>query len=343
MTVEINGRAVGPGERPYVIAEAGINFLNDVDLGTAFVDAAADAGADAIKFQTHLPDAEMVRSEMERIGRGDVYRTIANHELSPSDHEELKTHAEDRDITFLSTPYSVPGVRRLEELDVPAFKIGSGELTNEHLLREAARSGKPLLVSTGMARREEIRETVALLEEVGVSYALFYCVSAYPTPMEDVALDTIDALRSEFGVPVGFSDHTLGIEASVVAMARGADVVEKHFTLDRSLPGPDQAVSIEPDELGDLVEYATVIEQTGGDASDITDDESEVQSWARHSVVTETAVAAGEEFTTENVTAKRPNTGISARHFYEILGKTASVDLDANQAVAPEDVEDWDR
>lgn len=342
MTLNIDGRRVGPGERPYIIAEAGINFLNDVDLGKAFIDAAVDAGADAIKFQTHIPDAEMNRAEMERIGRGDVYEAVARHELSEADHEELQTYARERGVTFLSTPYSVPAVRLLESLDVPAFKIGSGELTNERLLRRAADSGKPLLVSTGMAHRDEVRETATLLEELDVPYALFYCVSAYPTPIEDIDLDTVDDLRSEFDVPVGFSDHSLGTEASVVAMARGADIIEKHFTLDRSLPGPDQAVSIEPDELAELVEYSKVVDQTSGGGTTVTDEESEVQSWARHSVVTEEPVREGETFTTDNLTTKRPNTGVPARRFSEIVGATASRDLDANAVLADDDVDELD-
>lgn len=339
MTLEIDGRPIGPGERPYIIAEAGINFLNDVELGKAFIDAAVEAGADAIKFQTHIPDEEMNRAEMERIGRDDVYEAVAQHELPEADHEELQTYARERGITFLSTPYSVPAVRLLESLDVPAFKIGSGELTNEHLLRRAADSGKPLLVSTGMAHRDEVRETVTLLDELDVPYALFYCVSAYPTPIEDIDLDSVDALRSEFDVPVGFSDHSLGTEASVVAMARGADIIEKHFTLDRSLPGPDQEVSIEPDELAELVEYSKVVSQTSGRVPTVTDEESEVQSWARHSVVTEESVAEGETFTTDNLTTKRPNTGVPARRFSEVVGATASRDLDANTVLVDDDVD----
>lgn len=340
MTLDIDGRTIGPGKRPYIIAEAGINFLNDINLGKAFIDAAVDADADAIKFQTHIPDAEMNRSEMERIGQIDVYEAVAQHSLSETDHEELQTYARERGITFLSTPYSVPAVRLLESLDVPALKIGSGELTNEHLLRRAADIGKPLLVSTGMAHRDEIRETATLLAELDVPYALFYCVSAYPTPIEDIDLDTVDDLRSEFDVPVGFSDHSLGTEASVVAMARGADIIEKHFTLDRSLPGPDQAVSIEPDELTKLVEYSKIISQISGEATTLTDEESEVQSWARHSVVTEEPVTEGETFTTDNLTTKRPNTGVPARRFSEIVGATASRDLDANTVLTDGDIDE---
>jgi N-acetylneuraminate synthase/N,N'-diacetyllegionaminate synthase len=342
MIIKINGRAIGSGERPYIIAEAGINFLNNVDLGKAFIDAAAEAGADAIKFQTHVPDGEMVRSEMERIGRGDIYETVTQHELTESDHEELQAYARDRDITFFSTPYSVSAVRLLESLDVPAFKIGSGELTNEHLLREAADSGEPLLVSTGMAQREEVRETATLLNELAAPHALFYCVSAYPTPIEDIDLDTIDALRSEFGVPVGFSDHTLGTEASVVAMARGADIIEKHFTLDRTLPGPDQEVSIEPDELAELVGYSEVVDRTSGRATELTEDESEVQSWARHSVVAEHPVIKGETFTADDLTTKRPNTGLPARRFDEVVGATATRDIAANTLLTVEDIDRLD-
>ena len=339
MTISIDGRPIGRDEQPYVIAEAGINFLNDIDLGKAFIDAAADAGADAIKFQTHIPDAEMVRSEMESIGRNDVYETVSEYELSRAEHTELMSHAECRDITFFSTPYSVPAVRLLEELDVPTFKIGSGELTNDYLVREVASSDTPVLVSTGMAKHEEVRETVTLLEELNVEYALFYCVSAYPTPMEEVELDTIDELRSEFEVPVGFSDHTLGTEASVVAMAKGADIIEKHFTIDRSLPGPDQAVSIEPDELSELVTYSEIVSETRGNRKILTQNEAEVQSWARHSIVTDCPVAAGETFSVDNLTTKRPNTGVSARRFYEIVGAKATRDLEADTVVQADDID----
>jgi N-acetylneuraminate synthase/N,N'-diacetyllegionaminate synthase len=339
MTIAIDSRTIGEGNRPYIIAEAGINFLNDVRLGKAFIEEAAAAGADAIKFQTHIASAEMVRDEMDRIGRGDVYDVVEENELSVADHEALQSHCAEHGITFLSTPFSVAGVERLADLNVPAIKIGSGELTDSHILREASQLGNPLLVSTGMATQDDVRETVQMLESKDADYALFYCVSEYPTSIEDVHLDTIAALRSEFGVPIGFSDHTQGIEAAAVAMARGADIIEKHFTIDRALPGPDQVVSVEPSELEKLVEYAEVCQSTRGGRADITAEESETQQWARHSVVTAEPIAEGETLTTYNLTTKRPNTGIPARKYYDVIGSKATRRLDADEILTQADID----
>jgi N-acetylneuraminate synthase/N,N'-diacetyllegionaminate synthase len=337
--IAFDGVEIGPGARPFVVAEAGVNFRDDIDLAKAFVEVAADKGADAVKFQTHVQSEEMVESEMRDLDLGGLYDRMGVYELSMSQHRELKAHCEDHGVTFLSTPFSVAGVERLEELGVAAYKVGSGELTNHKLLRTIAETGKPMIVSTGMHNMDTVRESVALLADHAESFMLLYCVSEYPTEPEDFNLGVIDRMRSEFDVPVGFSDHSTGVEAAAVAMARGADLVEKHFTIDRRLPGGDQDVSVEPEELAKLAEYAHLCHVTRDDEKEVREDEAAIADWARHSVVTAEPVAAGEAFTDENLTAKRPGVGIPANEFYDVVGKTATRDLEANTVVRADDVE----
>jgi N-acetylneuraminate synthase/N,N'-diacetyllegionaminate synthase len=326
-------------KKPYVVAEAGVNFRDDVKLAKAFVEEAAVAGADAVKFQTHVPDGEMVKSEMRDLGLGDLYERMGVYALSMDEHRELKTHCEEHDVTFLSTPFSIPAVERLEDLGVGAFKVGSGELTNYHLLRTIAETGKPMIVSTGMHDMATVRETYEFLSEHTSSFMFLYCVSEYPTEPSDFNLGLIERMHEEFGVPVGFSDHSTGVEAAAVAMARGAALVEKHFTIDRRLPGGDQEVSIEPEELEKLVEYANLCFETRDDEKELRDDEAAIAEWARHSVVTTTDIIAGETITADQLTTKRPGTGIPATEFDDVVDRTAARDLDANTTLRESDLE----
>lgn len=337
--ISFDGVEIGSESKPFIVAEAGVNFRDDIDLAKAFIEEAAENGADAVKFQTHVQDEEMVESGMRELDLGGLYDRMGVYELSMDEHRELKSHCEGHGVRFLSTPFSVAGVEQLEELGVEAYKIGSGELTNHKLLRTIAETGKPMIVSTGMHSMETVRNTVDLLEEHADSFILLYCVSQYPTEPEDFNLGVINRMAEEFDVPVGFSDHSTGVEAAAVAMARGACLVEKHFTIDRRLPGGDQEVSIEPDELAKLAEYATLCHVTKDAEKEVREDEAAIADWARHSVVTADAIASGEQFTDKNLTAKRPGTGVPADEFYDIVGKTAARDLDANTVVSPDDVE----
>ena len=329
-TIEIDGRAIGEGERPFIVAEAGSNFRADITLGKRFIEEAASAGADAIKFQTLHNERDMARTAMEELGMGDLYERIGENSLSEADHHELKAHCDAHDITFLSTPFSAGSVAILEEIDVPAIKIGSGELTDFHILKTAAETGKPLIVSTGMADRETIARTCEFLTEQNAEFMLLYCVSLYPTEPDQFELGVIQELREEFDVPVGFSDHSVGIGVPAAAMARGACLVEKHFTIDRRLPGGDQSVSVEPEELATLVDHAQVSHVTRGNEKPLHDEEAAVANWARHSVVTATDIGAGEELTEATLTTTRPGTGISAHRFYDILGQETAVDVPAD-------------
>ena len=337
--IEFDNERIGRNQRPYVVAEAGVNFRDDIDLGKAFIEEAAAAGDDAVKFQTHVPDAEMVESEMDALGMSDLYERMVVYDLSLDEHRELKHHCEEHGVTFLSTPFSPAAVERLEEVGVGAYKVGSGELTNHHLLRTIAETDKPMIVSTGMHDMETVRETAALLNEHASAFMFLYCVSEYPTEPSDFNLGLIERMTAEFDVPVGFSDHSTGVEAAAIAMARGAALVEKHFTIDRRLPGGDQEVSIEPEELEKLAEYATICHQTTGDEKEVRDDESAIAEWARHSVVTADPIAAGETITAEQLTTKRPGTGIPAANFDDIIGRVAAHDLVANTMLREADIE----
>jgi len=336
--IEFANDRIGGDQRPYIVAEAGVNFRDDIELGKAFIAEAAAAGADAVKFQTHVQSAEMVKSEMRALDMGGLYDRMATYELSVAEHRELKAHCEDHGVTFLSTPFSPAGVERLEEVGVDAYKIGSGELTNHHLLRIIAETGKPMIVSTGMHDMNTVREAAELLEEYASEFILLYCVSEYPTEPSDFNLGLIQRMEAEFGVPIGFSDHSTGVEAAAIAMARGAALVEKHFTIDRRLPGGDQEVSIEPEELEQLVEYATLSHETKGDEKEVRDDEVAIAEWARHSVVTASGITAGETITTDQLTTKRPGIGIPATAFDDVVGRVAARDIEPNTTLQETDL-----
>lgn len=336
--VDIDGRKIGKGERPYIIAEVGINAWNDLRLAKEFIEAAADAGADAVKFQTHIASAEMVETEMRAIGAGDVYDTVKQCEWTRDDHYELQSCALSRDITFLSTPFSVEAVDVLSEIGVPAVKIGSGEMDDRHLVRRAAGVGKPLLVSTGMNTLDNIQSTCAFLEEVAESYLLLYCVSTYPTNAKDFDFGTIDVLQEISGGPVGFSDHSTGVEAAKVAIGNGASLIEKHFTIDRRLPGPDQEVSVEPTELADLCSYADLFHETSSRKEGVQGEEEEIKRWAKRSIVAKTNISEGEVITEDSITTKRPSTGVCASRYNEVVGKTAKRQVSKGEIVRFEDV-----
>jgi len=334
--IELGETVIGADERPAVIAEAGTNFGGDLTLGKTFVEEAAAAGADVVKFQTHVRDAEMAEAAMNELGYGDLYDRIADQELSVADHRELIEHCDDHGVEFLSTPFSVEGVRRLDDLDVPAIKIGSGALTDYHLLRTAAEIGRPLLVSTGMADMDTVRDAVEFVDEHADEFALLYCVSSYPTDPDEFNLDVLGRMNSEFGVPVGFSDHSTGVDVAKLAMGRGADFVEKHFTITRRLPWGDQEVSIEPKELANLTAFADLCQDAAGSEKRLLDEEQAIEHWAHHSVVATERIEPGAEFSEETVTTKRPGTGISAAEYYDLLGQTAT------SAIEPDTVVRWD-
>jgi N-acetylneuraminate synthase len=335
----IGAREIGPGRPCFVIAEAGINHNGDVKIAADLVAAAAEAGADAVKFQTHFPEHEMLRDGRTAAYVGEsLFDLLTRTALSREAHYELRDLAARKGIVFLSTPFSREAADFLEALGIPAFKTGSGELTNLPLQRHIARKGRPMIVSTGMSTPEEIDATVRALEAEGAPFALMHCISTYPTPYEHVQLGCIAALHQQYGVPVGFSDHTLGSFMAFAAVATGANLFEKHFTMSRSLPGPDQQGSIEPGELEELVRGIRAIEQARGAAKTIQPGEQEVRHMAHHSVVSIRDIAAGAAIGADDVWAKRPGTGIPARQLGEVIGRVAKRAIGKDQLIAWDDL-----
>jgi sialic acid synthase SpsE len=334
----IGSRDIGPSSSCFVIAEAGINHNGDVGLAAELVDRAAEAGADAIKFQTHFPEHEMLRGGETAAYVGEsLFDLLTRTALSREAHYELAARAARRGIMFLSTPFSREAADFLETLGVPAFKIGSGELTNLPLLQHIARKGRPMIVSTGMSTPDEIDASVRVLEAAGAQYALMHCTSTYPTPFPHVQLGCIGWLQQKYRVPVGFSDHTLGNVMALAAVATGASIFEKHFTASRSLPGPDQQGSMEPAELAELVKGIRAIEQARGATKMIQPGEQEVRDMAHHSVVSIRDIAAGATIAVADVWTKRPGTGISASQLAEVIGRTAKRAIGKDSLIA------WDQ
>ena len=338
-TITIDRREVGDGRPCFVIAEAGINHNGDVTLAAELVDAAAEAGADAIKFQTHFPADEMLRAGATAAYVGEsLFDLLTRTALSRDDHVRLRDRARQKGIIFLSTPFSREAADFLETLGVPAFKTGSGELTHLPMQVHIARKGRPMIISTGMSTPEEIDRTVQAVRAAGASFALMHCTSTYPTPFEHVQLDCIPALKQKYAVPVGFSDHTLGSVIAYAAVTAGANLFEKHFTASRSLPGPDQQGSIEPAELTDLVRGIRAIERARGATKQIQPGEQDVRNMAHHSVVSIRDVAAGATIGPDDVWAKRPGTGIPARHLGDVVGRVAARAIPKDRLVTWDDL-----
>jgi sialic acid synthase SpsE len=322
-----------------VIAEAGINHNGDVRIAADLVEAAAAAGADAVKFQTHFPEHEMLRDGATAAYVGEsLFDLLTRTALSRDAHVVLRDLAAKKGLVFLSTPFSREAADFLETLGVPAFKTGSGELTNLPLQRHIARKGKPMIVSTGMATPEEVDLTVNAIRAERTPFALMHCTSTYPTPYQHVQLGCIGWLQKLYGVPVGFSDHTLGNFMAFAAVAGGAHLFEKHFTISRSLPGPDQQGSLEPAELRELVRGIRAIEQASGSTKAIQPGEQEVRNMAHHSVVSLRDIAAGRTIGADDVSAKRPGTGIPARELPHIVGRVAKRAIAKDRLIAWDDL-----
>jgi N-acetylneuraminate synthase len=337
-SLDIDGREVGPGRPCFVIAEAGVNHNGSPELAHQLVDVAAEAGADAIKFQTFCAERLVTRSapkaqyqvqnDASQESQFDMLRRL---ELTRELHQDLITHARHRGILFFSTPFDEESADLLEEVGVSLFKVPSGEITNLSLLAHLAAKGKPMIVSTGMATLGEIETALDAIVAAGTSpVVLLHCVSRYPADAVDVNLRAMSTLAAAFHVPVGYSDHTLGLEVPFAAVALGACVIEKHFTLDRSLSGPDHRASAEPEELAALVHGIRVIEQALGDGRKRpAASEAETAAVARKSLVVACDLEPGAVFTPQVVAVKRPGTGLPPVLRTHILGRRARVPISA--------------
>ena len=310
------------------------------------VDLAAAAGADAVKFQTFTADAiatetaGLAQYQSGVLGAGGTQRELLSSvELTREQHEVLAGHAKRRGIQFLSTAFDIASLDLLQALGVPAFKVPSGEITNLPYLRHLSRLGKPIYLSSGMSTLQEVAAALEVLESGGLrrdSVTVLHCTSCYPTRMEDVNLLAMSTLRHALNVRVGYSDHTLGPEVAVAAVALGAEVIEKHFTLDRSLPGPDHQASLDGPELHDFIRSIRHIEAALGDGVKRPQlSEIHTQSVARKSIVAAVPIAAGAKFTEANLTTKRPGTGLSPMLWDSVVGSEAARAYGADELIAP--------
>lgn len=336
--IKIGDRIIGKDRPCYVIAEAGVNHNGDPEVALQLVDAAVAAGADAVKFQTFSTERVVTRDAPKALYQ--IETTAANVsqfemlqalELSADVHRDIQNYCRMRGITFLSSPFDETSADFLEELNVPAFKIPSGELTNLPFLTHVSRKGKPMIVSTGMASLKEVETAVAAIRKGGnINLVLLHCVSAYPAKPADVNLRAMQTMAGVFGTSIGFSDHTLGIEVALAAVALGAQVIEKHFTLDCSLPGPDHRASLEPQQLTALVRGIRVVEAAlGHGRKEPSTCESDVASVSRKSIVAARDIAAKTILSGDLLCMKCPGTGLPAAMLEQVIGKVAVCNIPA--------------
>jgi N-acetylneuraminate synthase len=357
-------------DRTFVIAEAGVNHDGSLDKALALIDAASEAEADAVKFQTFSANrlvtlaAPKAPYQVDRTRAAETQQEMLRRlELSKDDHAKLIEHCQRRGIEFLSTPFDIESLNLLiQEFGRSRIKIGSGDVTNGPLLLEVARSGRQLILSTGMTTLEEVADALAVLafgysgsqahpnqgafkaafkdahcrSTLREKVTLLHCTTEYPAPVQDVNLRAMDTLRSTFGLEVGFSDHTMGIAVAIAAVARGARIIEKHFTLDRTAEGPDHAASLEPKELTAMVAAIREIELALGDGTKLPQP-SELPNIniARKSIVAARTIAANERLTSENMTVKRPGTGLSPMRWWALVGRRASRHFALDEAIKP--------
>jgi N,N'-diacetyllegionaminate synthase len=334
----IAGRLIGRGEPCFVIAEAGVNHEGSRNRALAMVDIAADSGADAIKFQTFdvdllaTRDAPKAQYQIETTGADESqYEMLRRLQLTPDDHRALAERCAERDILFMSTPFDEGSADFLNALPLPVFKLPSGELTNIPFLMHVARFGKPLIVSTGMATLGEVETAIHAILAVGnENIAILHCVSNYPAAAADANLSAMATMEHAFGVPVGYSDHTTGLSVGLASVALGAAIVEKHFTLDRALPGPDHRASLEPDELRAFVLGVRDTQAALGNGQKVpVASEAATAAIARKSLVAAVDIAVGTILNEMHLAAKRPGTGLSPALRGHVLGRSSRISIPA--------------
>jgi N,N'-diacetyllegionaminate synthase len=347
-SIDIGGRTIGPGQPCFIIAEAGVNHNGDLEVGKRLVEAASRAGADAVKFQSfkaervvsasapkadyQLRDTDPAESQLGMLRR---------LELSPNAQRELRAHCEKEGVHFLSTPFDEKSTDLLDGLGVRAFKIGSGEITNWPFLESVGRKGKPVILSTGMSYLSEVDEAVRVLRHAGCKQViLLHCVSDYPADPAEINLRGMRTLEAAFRVPVGFSDHTLGVEVALAAVALGACVIEKHFTLDRDLPGPDHRASLVPEELRRMIAAIRTVERALGDGvKRPAQAELKNRVAVRRSLVVVKDIPEGTVLQSDMLGALRPATGISPTLMGFVVGRKARHAIRAGQLVAWSDLD----
>lgn len=317
-------------KRTFIIAEAGDNHNGNIDLALKLVDAAFEAKADAVKFQTFKTEeiicktAKMAEYQKKNLGfEESQFDMVKKLELTFDEFTKIKNYCDKKGIQFLSTAFDIPSAKFLNTLNIPIFKVPSGEITNLPLLREINSYKKDVILSTGMATLDEIQDAVNILKDCKIT--LLHCTTEYPCPYESVNMKAMLTMKDKFGLPVGYSDHTKGIEIPVMAVSIGATIIEKHFTLDKNMEGPDHKASLEPNELKAMVAEIRNVEQAfGNGVKEPQEAEKKNIEIARKSIVAKCNIKKGEIFTENNLTCKRPGNGISPMRWNEIIGTTAT-------------------
>ena len=329
-------------DKVFIIAEAGVNHNGSMDLALKLVDKAAEAGADCVKFQTFITENEISKNaekaDYQKKTTGNTeseFEMVKKLELSFEQFQVIADYCKQKGIMFLSTPFDLDSIDFLNSMGITRWKIPSGEVTNLPHLIKIAKTHKDIIMSTGMCEMEEIQAAIDVLKNNGAgNITLFHCNTEYPTPYEDVNLRAMVTMREHFGVPVGYSDHTIGIEVPIAAVACGACMIEKHFTLDRNMEGPDHKASLEPLELKQMVQSIRNIEQAmGNEEKKPSFSERKNITVARKSIVAKRKIKKGEIFTEENLCVKRPGDGISPMKWFDIVGKTAEKDYEEDEQI----------
>lgn len=326
----------------FIIAEIGVNHNGDIELAKRMIDAAANAKVDAVKFQSFhakllvTQQANKAEYQIKNSGKtGTQYDMLKKLELNEEEHKCLMRYCEEKNILFLSSAFDLESIEMLDKLGLKIFKIPSGEITNYPYLKKIASLKRRVILSTGMSTIQEIQDAIEVLKKNGTTdIVLLQCNTEYPTPMEDVNLRSMVTLQNKFGLCVGYSDHSLGIEVPIAAVAMGAQVIEKHFTLDKTMQGPDHKASLEPHELADMVRKIRNIEKALGSIEKIVStSENKNKEIARKSIVAARKINKGEVYTEENLTTKRPGNGISPMRWEELIGKTANKDYKEDELI----------
>ena len=339
--INIKKRKIGDKCAPFVIAEVGINHEGDMAKAKKMIEDAAEAGAECVKFQHHVIEDEMAPAAKKVVpGNADVsiWEIMERCALTKAQHKELKQYCEKLGVIYLCTPFSRAAANELKELGAEAYKIGSGECNNYPLVEHIASFGKPIILSTGMNDLKSVAKSVKIIEKAGTPYALLHCVSMYPTPYAKVHLPAMVQLKEKFNALVGLSDHSLGIYTCLGAVALGASILEKHFTSDKSWPGPDVPISIDPAELKEMIIGSRAIWEAREGKKEILREEQPTIDFAYASVVAIKNIKKGERFTKENLWVKRPGIGILADKFTKILGKTAAQNINKDELLKKGDI-----
>ncbi len=336
----------------FIIAEAGVNHNGSLEICKKLIDVSVEAGADAVKFQTFkagklaTSDAEKAGYQIENTGTNESqFEMLEKLELSAEMHKELFSYCQKRNIIFMSTPFDEVSVDLLDSLGMQVFKISSGEITNKPLIQHIASKKKPIILSTGMSYLGEVENAISWINEIWSTMdkkpqlSILHCVSSYPARIEDVNLRAIKTMEMAFGLPVGYSDHTMGIEAAIAAVAIGAKVIERHFTLDREMEGPDHKASLEPEEIEAMVTAIRNVERAMGDGiKKPTRSENDLKMTVRRSLVAAKEIKAGNTISSDDIFIKRPGTGISAEFIDNVIGMKLGSDISVDSVIKWEDL-----